>query len=53
MRTGRAIIISARRALGLAAAIAAVSGAAPSASAPASAAQVRPVPVSPHLLYHG
>jgi hypothetical protein len=45
MRTGRAIIISARRALGLAAA----SAAAP----PAPATQVRPAPASPHLLYHG
>jgi hypothetical protein len=47
MRTGRAIIISARRMLGLARAIAAASGAAP----PAPGTHVRPVPASPHLLY--
>ena len=49
MRTGRAIIISARRVLGRAAAIAAASGAAPSAPATPE----RPAPASPHLLYHG
>jgi hypothetical protein len=48
MRTGLAIVISARRVLGLAAASAAASGAAP----PAPATEVRPVPASPHLLYH-
>ena len=48
MRTGRAIIVSARRALGLAAAGAAASGAAP----PAPVTQMRPAPASPHLLYH-
>jgi hypothetical protein len=52
MRTGRAIIVSARRVLGLAAASAAAPGTVPAAPlAPAS--QVRPVPASPHLLYHG
>jgi hypothetical protein len=49
MRTGRAIILSARRVLGLAAASAAASGAAPAAPA----TEVRPAPASPHLLYHG
>jgi hypothetical protein len=49
MRTGRAIIVSARRVLGLAAASAAGPGAAP----PAPVTQVRPAPASPHLLYHG
>jgi hypothetical protein len=44
IRTGRAIITSARRALGLAA---------PGAAAPPPAAQARPGPASPHLLYHG
>jgi hypothetical protein len=43
MRTGRAIISSARRVLGRAAATAA-------ATAPAT--DLRPAPASPHLLYH-
>jgi hypothetical protein len=49
MRTGRAIISSARRVLGLAVAIATASGAAP----PTPATQERPAPASPHLLFHG
>lgn len=51
MRTGRAVITCARRALGLAgpaAASAAASGTAPRAPV----TQVRAAPASPHLLYH-
>jgi hypothetical protein len=45
MRAARAIIISTRRALGLAE---------PAGAAPhAPATPVRPAPASPHLLYHG
>jgi hypothetical protein len=48
MRTGRTFIVSARRVLGLVAAIAAASRNAP----PAPTIQVSTAPASPHLLYH-
>jgi hypothetical protein len=52
MRTGRAIIVSACRAIGLAGPAAAIA-AASEAGSRAPAPQVRPAPASPHLLYHG